>query len=153
MAAAPSAGGTRIRTALENELQNPEGPKSKRSKGRRQWSSKLPSTSTPIRAGTKTKTPIRHRREDKVSFAELLPVEVDEQTVQLDEQMKSLRIHVSEMQKKLDETRDGQYVFRVQQLWALKSQIKEQREKAASEQCLVGWPSDATAEHRTEFIT
>ena len=153
MASAPSAEGASIRRALENELQHPEEPKSKRSKGRREWSSKLPSTSTPIRAGTETKTPIRHRKEDKVSFAEQLPVDVDEQMVQLDEQMKSLRIHVNEMQKKLDETRDDQYAFRVQQLWALKSQIKEQREKAAREQCLVGWPSDATAEHRTEFIT
>ena len=141
-----------LRRALENELPEAEEPRSKRTKGKRQWSGKLPSSATPIRAGTETKTPIRHRQDVKAERAERLVEELDEQMVDMTEQMKNLRIHVNQLQHQLEESRDDQHAYRVQQLWALKAQIREQREKASREQCIVGWPSEATAKQRTEFV-
>lgn len=48
---------------------------------------------------------------------------------------------------------EDQWAFRKQQLWAPKTQVKEQRDKAAKEECVVGWPSGATASQRASFLT
>ena len=138
MAASNDAEGAR---ALEDDLAGEAGP-TKKPKSRRQWSGKMPATLTPIRPGTKTKTPIRQSK-DEIERAEKVQ-DLDEQMTQLNDQIKNLRISMNQLQVKLHDAGDDQHAYRVEQLWALKAQIAEQRDKASREQCIVGWPPDLT---------
>ena len=140
-----------VKRALASDMEE-VGNDRKISRGRRQWAGKLPTTSTPVRAGTTTKTPIRERADSKASKMQVLSDEIDERMEGMNEQMQELRKHIEDMQEKLETTQDDQWAYRVQQLWSLKVQIREQRDKAAKEQCFVGWPETANGEQRTEFI-
>ena len=140
-----------VRRSLQDDITQAVEPQSKRSKGRRQWSSKLPDTNTPIRPTTGTKTPIRKRTEDKPQHEKIIQA-IDDKVDDITEQFKSMRLNFDKIQDRLEECCDDQYVFRKQQLWALQAQVREQRDKAAKEECMVGWPASATATQRTEFV-
>ena len=57
------------------------------------------------------------------------------------------------VKEKMYDLNEDQWAFRKQQLWALKTQVKEQRDKASKAECVVGWPSDATASQRAFFLS
>ncbi|CAE7019010.1 unnamed protein product [Symbiodinium sp. KB8] len=99
----------------------------------------------------RTKTPIRKRTEDKPQHEKIIQA-IDDKVDDITEQFKSMRLNFDKIQDRLEECCDDQYVFRKQQLWALQAQVREQRDKAAKEECMVGWPASATATQRTEFV-
>eukprot|EP00435_Cladocopium_sp_Y103_P003078 s5859_g1.t1 len=132
------------RRALEPDLDAVE-PSTKKAKAKRQWKAgSLPVTKTPIRAGTNVKTPIRPKDDQKV-MREAVQEVVDIQMETVTEKVKELQISMNDLKEKMCDLNDDQWAFRKQQLWALKTQVKEQRDKASKEECVVGWPSDATA--------
>ena len=140
------------RRALEQELSDAE-PSSKKPKAKRQWrAGTFPEIQTPIRAGTNVKTPIRHK-DDSKAMREAMKEVVDTQMEDVTEKMKELEISMGEMKEKLFNITDDQWAFRKQQLWALRAQVKDQRDKAAKEECVVGWPSEASATQRAAFLS
>ena len=141
------------RRALEPALKDAGiEPDSKRPKAKRQWKAgTLPDTNTPIRVGTNIKTPIRHKDDKKVIREELKEV-LDVQIETVTEQVKELQVSMNDLKEKIYDLNDDAWAFRKQQLWSLKNQVKEQRAQAAKEECVVGWPADATASQRADFL-
>lgn len=152
MESAPDADGPGVRRSLNHELAVIEEKPGKRSKNIRKWKAgQMPETNTPVRAGTDIKTPSRPRIDEK-KIRETVKETVDVVVMDIEEQVKDLKAAVSELEDKLYECQDDQQAFRRQQLWSLKSQIGDQRAAAAKEECFVGWPNQATADQRSQFV-
>ena len=79
---------------------------------------------------------------------EVLDVQIETVT----EQAKELQVSMNDLKEKLYDLNDDAWAFRKQQLWSLKNQVKEQRAQAAKEECVVGWPADATTSQRADFL-
>ena len=103
-------------------------------------------------AGTNVKTPNRPK-DDKKLMREAVQEVVDIQMETVTERVKELQISMNDLKEKMYDLNEDQWAFRKQQLWALKTQVKEQRDKASKAECVVGWPSDATASQRAFFLS
>ena len=140
------------RRSLNTELEVIEEKPGKKSKAIRKWTAgQMPQTTTPVRAGSDIKTPLRQRNEEK-QIKEAVPETVDNAVKDLAEQVEELRSSMQKLDDRVFEYQDDQLAYRRQQLWSLRSQIAEQRASAAKEECFVGWPSHATAQQRSQFI-
>ena len=112
----------------------------------------MPDSRTPIRAGSTVKTPLRPKDESKAmreAMAEVVEIQIESVT----EKMKDMQLAMNDLKEKMYDLNDDQWAFRKQQLWSLKAQVHDQREKAAKEECIVGWPVDASPSQRTAFLT
>ena len=141
------------RRALEPALGAAEEPLAKKPKAKRQWKAgSMPDSRTPIRAGSTVKTPLRPKDESKAmreAMAEVVEIQIESVT----EKMKDMQLAMNDLKEKMYDLNDDQWAFRKQQLWSLKAQVHDQREKAAKEECIVGWPVDASPSQRTAFLT
>ena len=152
MSEAPDPERPGARRNLDQALGGAEEPQAKKTKARRQWSGKMPDTRTPIRPSTGSKTPIRQRGDAKEPRNEQVIMEIDNKVEDITEHMNAMKITIKHMHDKLEQCCDDQFAFRKQQLWSLQAQVREQREKAGKEECMVGWPSAATASQRSQFV-